>query len=101
MVGTILIAINYTSMHTFATYIAPIQNITLLEDTAHVDSIKLPDLQEGPVPLKNFEYMEDGYITVTFGGGSSPTYPDIPNFSHVQNFQVNQTFAFRCIRSIA
>jgi len=97
IVGVILISINYTSLYIYATYVVPIQNITLLEKTSHVDSIKIPDQSEGPVPLKKFEHLEDGSITVTFGGGSSQVYPDIPSFTHVQNFQVNQTFAFRCL----
>lgn len=84
-------------MQDFTTYVAPIQNIKLLEKSAHVDLVKLPDMQEGPIPLKNFEYMDDGSITVTFGGGNSPVYPAITSFAHKQNFQVNQTFAFRCL----
>lgn len=84
-------------MYNHATYVAPLQNIMLLEETSHVDSIKIPDNTEGPVPLKKIEYLDDGTMTVIFGGGTSPVYPDIPNFTYVHNFQVNQTFAFRCI----
>lgn len=99
-VFAVLLLLTFESMYNYATYTVPIKHVKIFDEHAHVDRIKLDDQQEGPIPLKKFEYVEkDNSLTVHFGGGSSnvEVFDDIPDFSYVENFQVNQTFAFRCV----
>lgn len=99
-VFAVLLPLTFESMYNYATYTASIGHVKILYESSHVDPVKPDDQQEGPIPLKKFEYVEkDNSVTIHFGGGSSKVevYDDIPDFSYVKNFQVNQTFAFRCV----
>ena len=101
VVFAILVVLNFENMYNYYTYVSPIQNIKILDVPGpHGDPFKITDKQNIAIPIKNIEYIaENNTITVTFGGGKSfsDSFGDIPAFSHVQNFHVNQTFAFRCV----
>ena len=103
LVATTLIPLSFESLYNYSMYVALIKNVDLLETEpiAHVDAIPLDEDTRGPAPLEKFEYnKEDETLTVTFSGGHVNTIGKtitIPDFKYTQNFQINQTFAFRCI----
>ena len=87
-------------MYIYYTYVNPIQNTKIFDDFSYPEIFKTYGKQHLAIPIHAIEHVaENNTITVTFGGGksSSENYDDISVFSYVQNFHVNQTFAFRCI----
>jgi len=101
LIFAILIPINFESLYNYSTYIVPIKNVILLESEpiAHIDAVKLETNRASPIPLKNFTINDDNTLTVSFHGGADPNgfNPTIPDFDYNSTFQINQTFAFRCL----
>ena len=104
IVSSMLVALNSENMYNYFTYVVPIKSFKISEVLSphHLDVFKIGGDQRHPLPVKTIEHVtENNSITVTYGGGSSSSkhFGNIPDFAHVQNFNLNQTFVFRCAES--
>ena len=102
VVSSMLIALNAEDMYYYFTYVHPIKTVEISDAVSipHADPFKIDiDEQNNPIPIKTVEYIaEDNSVNITFGGGKSFSkhFGDIPDFTYTQNFNLNQTFVFRC-----
>lgn len=100
VIFSLLVALNFEGMYNHYTYANPIQNTKIFDDFPYPEILNTHGEQHLAIPIRAIEHVAgNNTMTVMFGGGksSSENYADIPAFSYVQNFHVNQTFAFRCI----
>ena len=102
VVSSMLITLNSENMYNYFTYVSPIKTVKISDASGppHVDTIKIGNNQNHVIPIKTIKHIaKDDSLTVTFGGGKSFSkhFGDIPDFTYTHNFNLNQTFVFRCV----